>query len=270
MKQKYNFLPRRLTKEEVALAPMSWTRILFDYSARREKALKEDKPGYNTLIATLSAAIAKHDRNLIDVAVDLTKDNVPRHIYLSLVGSALCDFGSRNDSLSMLRDGLSMLREAAKLHTSHSLLLALASETDDIEEKESLSKKVLNENPKDNDALRHLAYTKSVQGKHDEAEILIDRILNNEPDNVFALEYKGNIYFEKKEYRKALEQYLKIDLKPMPVSVQFKICRCYYLVDMLSKAKKIAKKIQPKLSLAYDLETDIESANELLSEILNS
>ena len=262
MKQKYNFLPRRLTKEEVALAPMGWRKTISKYPTYRKKAMKEDKPGFNTLAATLLAAIVKNDKHLLDIASEMTNKDIPRHIYLSLVGSTLCDFGSRDD-------GMSMLREAAKLHPSHSILLSLASETDDLEEKESLSKNILNENPEDSDALRHLAYAKSAQGKHGEAEILIDRILNNEPDNVFALEYKGNIYFfGTKEYSKALEKYLKIDLKPKPISLQFKICRCYHLLDMLSKAKKIAKKIQGKLSLTYDL--DIESANQLLTEILNS
>jgi len=263
LKQKCAFLPRRLTKEEVALAPMGWLKTISNYTSYRSKAIQETKPGYYTLLSIILAAIARHDGSVIDTATELTRENMPQHMFLTLVGAALCCFGSKEE-------GLSMLREAVKLNPSHSLLLVYASETDDIEEKENLSNKVLNENPEDNDALRHLAYTKSVQGKHGEAEILIDRILNNEPDNVFALEYKGNIYFEKKEYNKTLEYYLKINLKPTPISLNFKICRCYYLIGKLRKAKKIAKKIQPKLSLAYDLEIDIGNANKLLTEILNS
>jgi len=262
MKQKYDFLPRRLTKEEIALAPVNWIRVLSNYSSHRKKAIKETKPGFNTLLATLMAAITKKDRHLIDVATELTKENVPRDIYLSLVSTVLCDLGLKEESLAMFR-------EAVKLNPSHTMLLSLAADTDDLDEKESLAKKVLDENPKDSDALRHLAYAKYFKGEHEEAKHLIDEILLNDPGNIYAREVKGNVYFDRKEYSKALEQYLKIDLRPMPVSLQFKICHCYYLLGMLRKAKKIAKKIQGKISLAYELEMKIEDANKLLADVLN-
>jgi tetratricopeptide (TPR) repeat protein len=263
MKQKYDFLPRRLTKEEIALAPSEWIKALRKYRIRRLRAIWEDKPGFYTLVATLSAAIAKKDRHLIDIASQLTKGNMPEYTYLSLLGVALDCFGEKEESLKLIR-------EAVKLNTSHTTLLSLAAETDDIDEKEDLAKRVLNENPKDSDALRHLAYAKYFKEEHGEAERLINEILLNEPQNIYALEFKGNICFDKKEYDKALEQYLKIKLKPVPVSLQLKICHCYYLVCKLHKAKKIAKKIQNKISLAYDVEMNIEKANELLTEILNS
>ncbi len=262
MKQKYNFLPYKLTEEEIAIAPMGWTRTMSNYTNRRKKAIKEAKPGYNTLLATILVAIAKRDRDLINAANELVNGNIPRHMYLTLVGSALCDFGDE--------EGLKMLREAAELDSSHSMLLILAADTDDLDEKEDLAKRVLNENPKDSDALRHLAYAKYFKGEHQEAERLINEILLNEPDNIYALEDKGNIYFDKEEYDKALGQYSKVKLKPLPISLQFKICHCYYLLGMLKKAKKIAKKIQNKVPLAYDIGMSVEKANALLTEILNS
>jgi tetratricopeptide (TPR) repeat protein len=262
MKQKYDFLPRRLTKEEIALAPAAWIRVLSNYSRRRKKAINETKPGFNTLLATLMAAIAKQDKHLIDVAIELTKENVPRYIYLGLASSVLCYFGAKEESLAMLR-------EAVKLNPSHTMLLSLAGDTDDLDEKESLAKKVLDKNPKDGDALAHLAYAKYFKGEHEEANRLIDKVLLNELGNVYALEHKGNVYFDKKEYSKALEQYLKIDWRPKPVSLQLKICHCYYLLGMLRKAKKIAKKIQGKVSLAYDLGMEVEKANKLLTDVLN-
>lgn len=263
MKQKYNFLPRRLTKKEIALAPANWIRVLSGYSYRRRRAIWENKPGYNTLLATLMAAIAKKDRHLIDVATELTKENVPKHIFMSLVGSALCELGQKDD-------GLAMLRESVKWDSSPTLLLGLASETDDSGEEENLAKKVLNENPKDCDALRHLAYAHYVKGEREEAEHLIDKVLSIEPSNIYALENKASSCFNRGEYHKALDYLLKIDLKPTPVSLQLKVCHCYYLLGMTSKAKRIAKKIEDKIPRAYDIEGGIESAQELLTEILNS
>jgi tetratricopeptide (TPR) repeat protein len=263
MEQKYDFLPRRLTEEEIALAPLCWGRILSDYSTFRKKALKERKAGFYTLVAVLSTAVVKHDKHLVDVAVELTKENIPAHLYLSVAGSALCDLGSKNE-------GLAMLRDAVKSKSSHSVMLALAAETSDLEEKEGLSKEVLNENPLDCDALRHLAYAKHVQGRAQEAETLLDKILEIDPSNIYALEFKGNVYVDKEEYAKALEQYLQMKISPTPVSLQLKICHCYYLLDMDSKAKKIAKKIKDKIARAYDIEGGIERAQELLAEILSS
>jgi tetratricopeptide (TPR) repeat protein len=267
MRQNHDFLPRKLTKEEIALAPSDWNKVLKKYRIKRLKAiwLEDKRPGYNTLLAAVMVAIAKKDRHLIDIASQLTKGNMPEHIYLSLLGIALGCFGEKEESLKLMR-------EAVKLNTSHSTLLSLAADTDDLDEKENLARQVLKENPKDSDALRHLAYAKYFKGARQEAERLIDEILSNEPDNIYALEHKGNIYFDKKEYDKALEQYLKIGLKPIPISLQLQICHCYYLLGELRKAKKIARKIQNKVPLAYDydIEMGIEKANELLVEILNS
>jgi len=265
MKQKIDFLPRRLTKEEIALVPSNWVRVLSHYRYRRRRALWENKPGYNTLLAAAMAAIAKKDRSLIDTAKKLTKDNIPRHIYLSLISSTLRCFDEKEESLKMIR-------EAVELDPSHSTLLLLAADTDDLDEKETLAKRVLAENPNDSDALRHLAYAKYFKSEPEEAERLVDRILLNEPDNIYALELKGNIYLDKKEYPKALQQYLQVKkrVKLIPVSLQFKICHCYYLVGNFHKAKKIAKSIKDKIALAYDIECSIERASELLTEILNS
>lgn len=256
-------LPNRLTKEEVAAATMSWTRILSTYSSRRKKALKEPIPGYNTLWAMLMAAIAKHDRSAIEMAAELTKENMPQHIYLSLLGCAWCELGNREK-------GLAMLREAAEIHSSPSLLLSVAAETDDLEEKQNLASRVLADNPQDVDALRHLAYAKYHQGDREEAERLIDKILLTEANNILALEHKGNIYFDAGEYGTALEQYRKIALKPMPVALRFKICHCYYLLGQFGKARRTARSIQDTVALANNLDVNVQSVNELLTKILNS
>jgi tetratricopeptide (TPR) repeat protein len=264
MKQNYDFLPHRLTKEEIALSPANWVRVLSHYSYRRRRALWEKKPGYNTLLAAVMAAIAKKDRHLLDIATELTRKNMPKYVYLSLVSSALRCLEAKKE------EGLMMIREAAKLDQSPSTLLSLAAETDDLDEKESLAKRVLDENPKNSEALRQLAYARYFKGEHEEAEGLVDEILLNELGNIYAREFKGNIYFDKKEYQKALEQYLKIDLKPVPVSLQLKICHCYHLIGKVGKAKRIARKIKDKIPYAYDIECGIERANEILAEILNS
>lgn len=263
MKQQYTFLPRKIPKEDIALTPMGWVRLLTNYSSYRAKAIKEAKPGYYTLFSTLLVAVAKRDRHLIDHAVELTKENVPKYKSLGLVGSFLCDFGSKDE-------GLAMLREAVKLHPSPAFLLSLAAETDNHEEKENLAKRVLSENPDDCDALRHLAYAKYFKGEKEEAENLIEKILLMDPCNIYALKYKGNIYFDKDDYGKALEQYLKIKLKVKPISLQLKICSCYHSLGISGKAKRIAKKIQGRVSEAYDLELDLENTKQLLMKILDN
>lgn len=263
MKQIYNILPRRITKEEIALAPMDWAKSLSNYANHRRKAIREVKPAFNTLVVMVLAAIAKRDRHFIDIAIELTKENVPKYVYLAMVGTALCGLGAKSQ-------GLVMLREAVEIDSLPSILLNLASAIDDMDEKEKLARKVLDENPKDCDALRHLAYAKYSKGECEESEHLVDRILLNEPDNIFARELKGHIYLDRREYKKALKQFLRIKMKPAPVSLQLKICHCYYSIGKIRKAKKIAKNIKDKITRAYDIECGVERAQEILTEILNS
>ena len=113
-----------------------------------------------------------------------------------------------------------------------------------------------------------MAYAKYFKEEYEKAERLIDKILVDEPDNIYALKYKGNIYFDMENYKEALHQYLKIELKPLPVSLQLRVCHCYHLLGMSNKAKKIAKRTRGKLSLAYDLELGTEAAESLVVEIL--
>ena len=265
MKPKYDFLPRRFTKEEIALSPIAWRKSISDYSNFRKKALKESRPGTYTLLVTLLTAIVKRDRDLIDVAARLTKDNIPKHFYLYLISSALRCFGEKDE-------GMSMLTEAVKVDPSHSMTISLATNIDNLDEKERLAEEFLSTNPEESEAVRQLAYAKYFKGEKEEAEELINRILQKDPNNIYALEFKGNVCFDRNEYQKALEQYLQIkrSMKPTPVSLAFKICNCYYLVGKVSKAKKIAKKIKDKITLAYDIECGLEKAQQILTDILNT
>jgi len=265
LKQEYDLLPQKFNKADIAALPIGWVRAASDYQRFRERAIAEYKPGFYTLVAMLLAALVKHEKHLVDVAVELTKDNVPTHEYLSLAGAALCDLGFQDE-------GLAMLRAAVESGPSNSSVVVLAARTPDIEEKESLSNKVLSEDPDDCDALRHLAYAKCCKGEVEEAERILNRIMELDPNNIYALECKGNICFDRKEYRKALTLYRKIKAKPVPISLQFKICRCYYSLGMMNKAKRIARKIEGKIASAYDVEIEggIEGAQDLLAEILRS
>jgi len=265
LKQEYDLLPEKFKKEEIASFPRGWIRSASDYRYFRDRAIGEYKPGFYTLVAMLLAALVKHEKQLVDVAVELTKENVPAHLYLSLAGSALRNLGFQDE-------GLTMLRAAVESDPSNSSVVILAACTKDIEEKETLSNKVLSENPDDCDALRHLAYSKCSKGKIEEGENLLNRIMERDPNNVYALEFKGNICFDRKKYRKALMLYRKIKARPVPISLQFKICRCYYSLGMMNKAKRIARKIEDKIASAYDIEIEggIEGARDLLTEILSS
>lgn len=265
LKQEYDLLPQKFNKADIASLPIGWVRAASDYRYLRERAMGEYKPGFYAFVAMLLAALVKHDKHLVDVAVELTKDNVPTHEYLSLAGAALCDLGFQDE-------GLAMLRAAVESDASTSSVATLAAYTHDIEEKEDLSTKVLSEDPDDSDALRHLAYAKCCKGELEEAERIQNRIMEVEPNNVFALELKGDVCFHRREYRKALALYRKIKVKPVPVSLQFKICRCYYSLGMMNKARRIARKIEDKIASAYDIEIEggIEGARDLLAEILKS
>ena len=265
LKQEYDLLPQKFTKADLASLPIGWRRAASDYRYLRERAIGEYKPGFYTLVAMLLAALVKHEKHLVDVAVELTKENVPTHEYLSLAGAALCDLGSEDE-------GLAMLRAAVESDASNSSVVVLAACTQDVEEKENLSNKVLSEDPDDCDALRHLAYAKCSKGEIEEAERILNRVIELDPNSIYALEFKGNICFDRKEYRKALTLYRKIKVKPVPVSLQFKICRCYYSLGIMNKARRIARKIKDKIASAYDIEIEggIEGARELLAEILRS
>jgi len=265
LKQEYDLLPHRFNKADVASLPIGWSRAASDYQYFRERAIGEYKPGFYTLVAMLLAALVKHDKHLVAVAVELTKENVPTHPYLSLAGSALCNLGSEDE-------GLAMLRAAVESDPSDSHVTLLAASTPDIEEQESLSNRVLSKNPDDCDALRHLAHAKCSKGEIEEGERILNRIMELDPNNVYALECKGNICFDKKQYRNALKLYRMMKMKPVPVSLQFKICRCYYSLGIMNKAKRIARKIEGKIASAYDMEIEggIEGARDLLTEILSS
>jgi tetratricopeptide (TPR) repeat protein len=265
LKEEYDLLPQKFNRADIASLPIGWMRAASDYRRFRERAIAEDKPGFYTLVAMVLAALVKHDKHLVEVAAELTKDNVPTHEYLSLAGAALCDLGFQDE-------GLAMLRAAVESGSSNSSVVVLAACTPDIEEKENLSNRVLSEDPDDCDALRHLAYAKCCKGEIEEAERILNRIMELDPNNAYALECKGDICFDRKEYRKAFTLYRKIRMKPLPVSLQFKICRCYYSLGMMNKAKRIARKIEDKIASAYDIEIEggIEAARDLLAEILRS
>ena len=260
---KNHYLPRRFKKEEIVLAPIDWAGLLSNYSWFRRKALKETKPGYYSLIAIVLTGIVKQDKHLIDIAVELTKETVSKKDYLPVVGSALSTLGLEDE-------GIAMLREAVKLDPAHSTLLLLAAEVKDLEQKEELSKKVLSENPQDIDAIRHLAYAKYFKGELEEAGRLIDRILEADADNVFALEFKGNISFDKKDYKDALKQYHRIQLKPMPILLQVRICYCFHSLGMNRKAKKMAKKLKSKVASLHESRQEVKIINKYLSDIMNA
>jgi len=265
LKQEYDLLPQKFNRADIASLPIGWVRAASDYRYLRQRAMGEYKPGFYTFVAMLLAALVKHDKHLVDVAVELTKDNVPTHEYLSLAGTALCDLGFQDE-------GLAMLRAAVESDASTSSVATLAAYTHDIEEKEDLSTKVLSEDPDDSDALRGFAYAKRCKGELEETERIQNRIMEVEPNNVFALELKGDVCFYRGEYRKALVLYRKIKVKPVPVSLQFKICRCYYSLGIMNKARRIARKIEDRIASAYDVEIEggIEGARDLLAEILSS
>lgn len=265
LKQEYDLLPKKLKKEEIASLPLGWIRWASDYPLFRDRAISEYKPGFYTLLSMLLIALVKHDKHLIDVAIRLTKDNVQRHEYLLFAGPVLCDLGFQGE-------GLAMLREALELDPSTSSVTMLAGYTQDIDEKERLANKVLSEDPEDYSALGDLADAKYHRDEIEEAGLILNRILELNPESSYALEFKGNICFDREEYQEALAFYRKIKAGTLPVSLQFKICRCYYSLGMVKKAKRIARKIENHIESAYeiDIEGGIEAAHSLLTEILNS
>lgn len=265
LKQEYDLLPQKFTKADIASLPIDWSRTASDYRCLRGRAIDETKPGFYTLVAMLLAAMVKHDKHLVDVAAGLTRDNVPEDEYLFLTGAVLCHLGFQDE-------GLAMLREAVELDHSASSVTTLAGYTQDIEEREDLANKVLSEDPKDCSAIGNLADAKYHRGEIEEADRILNKILELNPETSYALEFKGDICFDREEYEEALAFYRKIKARPVPVSLQFKMCRCYYSLGMMNKAKRIARKIEDTIVSAYDVEIEggIKGARDLLAEILRS
>lgn len=260
-----NELPKQFSKKELELIPPHWRVLLVKYKYSRKKALKEEKPAFCTFITMLMAAIVTGNIKLVDKAIKLTEDNIPKNLFLFFVGSILCDFGQKED-------GLAFLRDLVELDPSSRYILALATDTEDMDEKENLAKKVLEENPKNYEALRHLAHAKYFKGEKEEAVHIIDELLSNEPNNMYALEYRGNVYFDEENYDQALQRYLKIKRKYKSVDLKLRICHCYYRLGKIKKAKKIANKFKGKLNSVFNLDLDItrEEAEEILAEVLNA
>jgi len=265
LKQEYDLLPEKLNKDQIASLPLSRIRPASDYQLFRNSAIGEPKPGFYTLVAMLLAALVKQDKHLADLAGELTRDNVPEDEYFYLIGSSLCYLGFQEE-------GYAMLRKVVELDPSASSVAMLACYAQDIDEKERLANEVLSEDPDNSSALLTLASAKYHGNETEEAEQILNKILEIDSDASYALEMKGVICFDREEYREALAFYRNIKARPLPVSLQFKICRCYYSLGMMNKAKRIARKIEDKIASAYDIEIEggIESARDLLAEILRS
>ena len=265
LKQEYDLLPEKLKKEQIASLPLTRIRPASDYQLFRNSAIGEPKPGFYTLVAMLLVALVKHDKHLADLAGELTRDNVPEDEYLYLIGSSLCYLGFQEE-------GYAMLRKVVELDPSASSVAMLACYAQDIEEKRSLANKVLTKDPDNSSALLTLADAKYHGNETEEAEHILNKILEIDSDAFYALEMKGNICFDRGEYREAFAFYRTIKVRPLPVSLQFQICRCYYCLGMTKKAKRIARKIENHIKSAYeiDIEGGIEAAQALLNEILSS
>ena len=256
-----DILPKIIKKEDIALAPANWSNALSRYSQYRRKALTEATPGYNTFMAMLLFALVKCDKNLIEKAIGIVGENIPRYVILSLAGCVYCDLGVPDQ-------GLPMQREAASLNPLPSLLLSLAADTDNLDEAEELIQRVLKEDTQNSDALRQLAFVKHARGDTEEALQILNNILLKEPNNKLVLEHKGNMLLDIKEYSKALAVYKKIKIKPKPISLEYRICLCYYRIGKYFKAKSIAKRIKNKVALDLELKPQIDNVNQMLDEIM--
>ncbi len=253
-------LPNVIDINDVSLAPIGWVNLLLQYPQFREKADHETKPGYFTLLAFLLVAIARHDKKLVDFAIQSTKKNVPKNQFLSLVGTVLCDIGSKHD-------GLKMLRDAVNVYPSPSVLAVLAANSSDLNEKENLSKQILKIAPQNCDAIREMAYVKHMKGDTEEAERMLDGLLLREPDNKYVLMVRGNIFYDRRNYLSALEQYQKINIQPVPVLIQMRICCCHYFLGNTSKAVEIARVIKDDISRVYEKGETIQRMSEIIHKL---
>ena len=73
----------------------------------------------------------------------------------------------------------------------------------------ALTKDQLEKNKKDVELLSELCKYYRLAGLHKEAEEMINETLENNPDNSAIIEQLGHIYFENKEYGKAIKQFEK-------------------------------------------------------------
>lgn len=93
------------------------------------------------------------------------------------------------------------------------------------------------------------------QKKFEMAEVLLQEVINKDPENSLAYSYLGDIYLKKQLYDGALNLYKKsLDLNPENADNYFRIGQIYYLKKMGAEAVENFNKaltIDSKLKIVY-------------------
>ncbi len=265
MNQLIKMLPEKLKEEDLLKIPEDWFGIAkSSYRRYVIKAKKEQLPSYNTLMACAIWSLVIRNREFLDKCYNMTKINIPEDISFSISGMALSALGYKEEAMSRIY-------RAMQLNPCEIYNMALLSEIENLDEKIEFAQKVIDENPQNEDAYRHMAYAYLKKGNSNKALELIKQTLEINKNNCFAREFYGDLFLNKKEYRKALNQYRKAYKGHfMSTALQFRIAQCLYGLGKIRQAKKLINKIKPYLKYSKEFQGNTESIEKLAQKILVS
>lgn len=164
-----------------------------------ESALKAD--------AMRQQAILMAQTGKLTEALDLLKKLCARAdaepLSFMLWAEVLADEGKYRDAISVLEQALGKFPGNLKLLFTKG---AYQERDGDLRAAEASMREVISKNPQDSAALNFLGYMMAEEGRNlDEAEDLIRRALKIQPENGGYLDSLGWLYFQKKQFKRALE-----------------------------------------------------------------
>jgi tetratricopeptide (TPR) repeat protein len=256
---------KHLKLKDCLKMPSDWDKIAwFRYSGYQKKALKEEKPAFNTLMVGLIQGVYAKDRSFIDKAAELVKDNMKESDILSFTGVALCSIGYQEE-------GLENVRKAVELNRSHLNIIALIGELDEqySEEKLKLCQEVLDTNPNDVDAIRGIAAAHIYNKKFEEAERYILKALKINPKDWRVRQTYGGILYSQEKYLQALKEFKKAYWLSFNFRSKYlweHFAHIYYYLGKYRKAKKAALKLK-KIMMSENIDISKTHLKELLEEL---
>ncbi|MHC4215593.1 MAG: tetratricopeptide repeat protein [Planctomycetota bacterium] len=233
---------KRLPIRTCLRMPEPWQETAwYSYTHLRKKAEKEQPPGHCTLFICILQALASNDRSFIDRGVSAVMENLPEDAILNISGMGLCELGFHDE-------GIERLRKAVDLNGSVLNITSLVSHLDnpnEYYEKLLLTKRVLDKEPSNVEALRRAAYVLVQYGQLDEAEEYLRRAIEISPENRYLQEALGEIYFRRGDYEAAIREYQR-SRKFLDTSTRVwqQITLCHYFLGNFRKARRSVRRMK--------------------------
>ena len=256
---------KRLPIRTCLRMPEQWKETAwYSYTRFRKRAEKEQPPGNYTLLICILQALASNDRSFIDRGVSAVKQSLPEDSVLSLSGMGLYELGFHGE-------GIERLRKAVALDGSVLNITSLASHLDnpnEYYEKLLLTKRILDKEPSNVEAMRRAAYVLIQYGQLDEGEKYLRRAIEISPEDRYVQEAFGEVYFRRGNYEAALREYQR-SRRFLDTSARLwqQITLCHYFLGNFRKARRAVSRMKRAERLELKTKTDKTYTDCLVDEL---